>query len=108
MRYILCDDDLFGCLEYDLARYVNRDVRGLFTSPRTLTWRQVIVWIRHLPSDSALGRRGLVADRSWGTTEHLLASVVDTLRIVDWHYVSAHSTDGPPESPIMVRRPSDE
>lgn len=96
---------MLGCLEYDLARFLNRDVRGLFTTPRTLTWRQVIVWIRHLPAESALARRGLVGEQSWSVSEHLLASVVDTLRALDWHYVSAHTADEPPPAPIMVRRP---
>jgi hypothetical protein len=97
---------LFGCLEYDLARFLNRDVRGLFTRPRTLTWRQVIVWIRHLPSDSALARAGLAGRLTWGIQEHLTASVLDSMRVLTWYYLTAHvGPDDAPQPPTPVRRP---
>jgi hypothetical protein len=95
-----------GCLEYDLARYLHVDVRGLFVTPPALTWRQVIVWIRHLPTDSALARRGVLGPGAWSIRDHMLASVIDSIRLVDWHYVSAHVPDEVPP-PTMIRRPGD-
>lgn len=104
LHYILRDDDLLGALEYDLACYLHADARGLFASPPSLTWRQVIVWLRHLPSESALGRCGVLGARSWTLRDHMMASLVDGLRVLDWHYVCAHSPDEVPP-PTMIRRP---
>lgn len=105
MNYILRDDELNGCLEYDLKRYLHEDIRGLFTSPPRLTWRQVAVWIRHLPGDSALARKGFVAG-GWTRQEHLTASVIDTLRVFQYHwFTSKVSEPDDLEEPVMLTRP---
>lgn len=54
----------------------------LFTG--RLTCRQLIVYLRHLPADSALGI-ALHGDAArWGVGEHLLAMAVDVLVGANW------------------------
>lgn len=81
---ILRDDELCGCLEADLKRFYQTDLRDLYRSPRTLTRRQVCVWLRHLPSDSALARRGYAGDTKPSLTEKLQVEMVNELRRVFW------------------------
>jgi hypothetical protein len=49
-----------------------------------LTWRRLAVLVHHLPDDSATwvaihGEKAL-----WGTTDYLLAAVVDNLAAANW------------------------
>jgi hypothetical protein len=100
---------LLGALEYDLRAILAVDIRGLFTSPPTISLRQVIVWIRYLPSDSALGRRGAAGDMKHTLHDRLLAAIVNTGLIHDYHYVGAHSDKGKgPDVPDLIRFPDDE
>lgn len=88
-------------MEWDLRRYLQVDVRGLFTRPRTVTHRQVIVWLRHLPADSALGIRGLAGEVKNSFYDAMWVSVLNELRVLNWRYLSAHS-EKPPEKPHVV------
>jgi hypothetical protein len=91
LRHILKDNNLIGCLEYDLRRYLDVDLRGLYSSPRTITQRQVMVWLRYLPSDAALSRRGLAGDRRSDMTEILQVATLNELRLLNNYYVRSHS-----------------
>ena len=76
------DDELNGCLEYDLKVFFHEDIRGLYTGK--LTRRQVCVWIRHLPGESALVRRGVV-ETEWSRSEHFAVSTWDTARTSNYY-----------------------
>jgi hypothetical protein len=89
-------------LEYDLRRYLQVDVRGLFTHPRTITYRQVIVWIRHLPADSALAIRGLAGEVRNSFNDAMSVAMVNELRVLNWRYLAAHS-DEKPEQPHLIQ-----
>lgn len=95
LLYVLRDNELIGALEYDLRRYLQVDIRGLFRTPRELTYRQVASWLDFLPSDSALVRRGFGGDTEIGLPDRLAAEIVNQLRVIDWHYLSAHSKETP-------------
>jgi hypothetical protein len=83
---------LFGALEYDLMRYMNgTDVRGLYT--KTITYRQVATWIRHLPEDSALSRRGWGGDVKSSFREKLMVATINELRQGNHNYVLAHTDE---------------
>lgn len=56
-------------VEADLSRYHQLDLRGLLAVPQTLTRRQVIVRLRHLPEDSAV--KVALRGNDW-TREHQL------------------------------------
>jgi hypothetical protein len=101
---IIYDDELLGCLESDLDRYYSIDVRGLFTQPRKLTYRQVIVRIRHLPHDSALARRGEAGEYKFSFQDKLQAALLNELRLANYYYVVAHSDakKKPPKEPQML------
>lgn len=88
-----------------------------------LTWRKLLVLLKHLPAESALNtvirnnalERDLAlheakadpAKSSWSTVETLLASLVDEMRINTWVYVQAHSDKKVPK-PDPIRRPGSE
>ncbi|MEU0467320.1 hypothetical protein ABZ215_25235 [Amycolatopsis sp. NPDC006131] len=100
---ILHDNEALGALEYDLRRYLHVDVRGLFTSPRTITRRQVIVWIRHLPADSALGIRGLAGEVKNSFYDQIHVGVLNALWRLNFNYLRAHSAEGSkPEEPDYI------
>lgn len=101
--HILDDDELYGCLEYDLQAYLNIDLAGLWQGKFSV--RKLIMWIRHLPTDSALAARGFAGDDRWGATEHLLATATDYLHLLDYHFLKANST-GKIDKPEFVTRPN--
>lgn len=61
------------------------------------------MWLRHLPSDSALAARGMAGDDRWGMNEQLLAVIADYNLIQDFHFLKAHG--GNPDKPQFVERP---
>ncbi len=103
--YILRDDELCGALEHDLWVHCNGvELKWLFQKPAKITWRRVIIYIRHLPGESALARRGFAGDVNFSTEEKLTAEVINTLRIHNFMYLSAHSKEenGTPEFPELI------
>lgn len=90
-------------IEADLLRWYRLDLQRDLGTPR-LTWRRLRVLLGQLPRESGLVQRTGGDAVRWGAQEHLLASVVDELRIIDWHYVSSHSRKRVP-SPPMIPRP---
>lgn len=68
-------------VEADLRRFYNVRLRELFTGDLTL--RELIVLIKHLPSDCALARSMHGPAAEWGQTEHLLGDVIDLLDIAN-------------------------
>lgn len=83
-----------------------------------MTWRKLGALVRNLPPESATATERRVAepepegkvsdadpgDQPWSQTDLLLAAIVDTLRQIDWHYVSANSKT-PPRAPEPLPRP---
>lgn len=88
--HILRDNELCGALESDLHRFHQADLSWLYTTPRKLTLRKIAVWIRHLPEDSALARRGF-GERKYSLRDTLLAENINTGRIGNWQYVATKS-----------------
>jgi hypothetical protein len=49
-----------------------------------LSWRRLLVLVRHLPADAAC-RRAIDPDNAaWGLAEQLLAAAVDALHTANW------------------------
>ncbi len=103
LNRILKDDELNGALEYDLKVFLHEDIRGLFTAPQRITWRQVCVWLRHLPGDSALVRRGAL-QTEWSRQEHFTVSGIDMMKINGSHAWLIAGVQDLPE-PEMAQRP---
>jgi hypothetical protein len=99
-------------VEADLQRYYRVDLRGLFSG--SLTLRRVGVLVRHLPAESACVSAlaehvdPRAADESpqrlWGTSEHLLAGVLDAVREVAWLVAQTNSSKRIP-APKPIPRP---
>lgn len=66
----------------------------LFTGD--LTWRQLGVYIRQLPRDSALARALAGDDHVWDLHAHLLAVAADALHVANWQR-SARKGARPPK-----------
>jgi hypothetical protein len=101
LRYILSDNDLFGALESDLKRFYGEDIRGLLSEPKWLTYRQVIVWLRHLPEDAALSRRSWAGDRLPSDRDRLMVAAINERRLATYYYLIAHGGDKAQE-PIFI------
>lgn len=88
-------------LEYDFDVRGWDLIGGLWRG--ALTLRKLAVRIRHLPRDSALARALDPAGTRWGETEHLIATLIDTLH-------AANSSDyryprpGTPEEQAAIER----
>lgn len=107
-------------IECDLQRYYGLDYRDLFLRDTRLTWRRLLVLLRHLPPESALNtairndaseselaRNSAQADPArgrWSATESMLASILDAIRMGNWAYVQVHSEQSVPK-PEPIRRP---
>lgn len=79
--------------------------------PMTIGWDGLVVFARHLPPGSATMRNLADGGGEWADgwssafrTNELLAEVIDTLRVINWEYVSTHSK-GHQKKPQMVERP---
>lgn len=95
----------WGALDADLGRLYQLDVTFDLGTPR-LPWRRLRALIRHLPADAALVRKLAGPAPAWGATEHLLASVVDSLSSTNYLLRRAHFK-GNPTPPKPVPRPVD-
>lgn len=83
------------------------DIRDLLRLPRRLTARQVIVYLRHLPNDSALARRGVAMDVAPSQDFRGLSELVNQLRILDYHFVCANTQkkEDLPKKPRLIELP---
>jgi hypothetical protein len=90
VTHLLMDDELCECLQYDLKAELRVDLKGLFSGQFTL--RDLVVWVKHLPSDSALGRRG-IGEHKPALTDRLFASSINEQRLMRWTYISARSNE---------------
>lgn len=71
-----------------------------------LTYRRLGVLIASLPRESLTVRAVQGESAEWGDIEHLLASIVDELRVFCYTYVTAHTKKGShPTKPRFVNRP---
>ena len=69
-------------IDADLARYYGLGLYALGT--RRLTWGRLLSLLRFWPPESALARQLHGEAAEWGSTEHLLAAVVDLLAEANW------------------------
>lgn len=83
------------------------DLRGLYSEPKTVTRRQLVAWLRHLPSDSALARRGLAGDKHSDQNEILQVSMINELRLANYYYVRSHSS-GDVDEPTLLEIENEE
>lgn len=91
-------------IEADLLRWYQLDLQRDLGTDR-LTWRRLRVLLGQLHRESGWVQRAGGDEVRWGVQEHLLASVVDELRILDWHYVGAHSGKRKPPELHLLPRP---
>lgn len=75
-------DQCGSSLYADLLRVFGVDMEGLFHTPPSLSPSKVLFLAENLPGDSltAALSRGDEESAGWGTTEYLLAAVVDAVR----------------------------
>lgn len=89
-------------LAADLSEVYGVDLRDVFdTSPK---W--MLNLIIQLPPGSRFyaAHRGGPQFRGWDETRYILAAVVNSIRVLQWTYVSAHSKRRPP-APDMLPLP---
>jgi hypothetical protein len=107
-------------IEADLHRYYGLDFVDLFVKGSRLTWRKLLVLVRHLPPESAVntairntmpesvmaraGAKNDPAKSSWSSMESLMALLIDELRQQTWVYVQSKS-DKRIARPAPIRRP---
>lgn len=94
-------------IEADLARYYPRDADQLdrWYSGR-MTWRRLWVLISQLPPDSATQAElsGGQDVATWTTLVELTAQAVDSIKALDYHFMSAN-TKSHVQPPTPVPRP---
>jgi hypothetical protein len=107
-------------IEADLQRYYGLDFVKLFVPGSGLTWRKLLVLVRHLPPESAvntairntmpesvMARAGAKHDptkSSWSALESLVALLIDEVRQQTWTYVQSKS-EKRVARPTPIRRP---
>lgn len=91
-------------MEADFRSIYGLDVRLLWV--RRLTFRQVFNYVKHLPNDSALRREISGPIAQWSQSEHLLAGVIDEIRMLTWT-LKQIQTEDKIEFPNLLRRPGD-
>lgn len=65
-----------------------------------MSWRKVLAWLKHLPTDSALTRAVDPDDAEWTLTNHLLAGVIDLQAQANFMW-----SDGKGPKPKPIPRP---
>lgn len=78
---LIDDQRLCGALEADL---IAAGLRLRWFPAPDYTWRDLVIFVAHLPSSSALSKLQLGDDAYWGISEHLAAMQVDYLRLLAW------------------------
>ncbi len=72
-----------------------------------LTWRQLSVYLRGLPRESATAREIGGPDLEWGLSEHLLAAAFDALQVANWQRAQRKSKAPKPTPRPGVRDGAD-
>jgi len=90
-------------LEYDLmrmTRYTLDDLGG------ALPERALLAFVRHLPLESATVAE-TDARGGWSITQHLLATLIEAVEALDWHFMCSRVKSGhsKPEKPRPIPRP---
>ncbi len=62
------------------------------------------MWIRHLPSESALAARGYAGDDRWNNQTYVLAGISDYVQMLDYHFLKSKNAKNLSE-PTWVERP---
>lgn len=52
--------------------------------PTRVSWRALVLMIRHSPRDSTVYRVVFGEQADWGVTDHLLATIADILNLILW------------------------
>ena len=52
--------------------------------PDRVSWRALILMVRHSPRDSTVYRVVFGEQADWGVTDHLLATIADILNLILW------------------------
>lgn len=92
----------------DLLRFYGVDLLDAYARPSRLSLRRLAVLVRGLPVDSATAR-AYDPSLQWSTTEHLLAHVLDVLRVGNWLTVETNKKKGARNPyPTPIPRPGDE
>ena len=88
----------------DLLEVYQVDLRDVFTAKVSPKW--LLMLITQLPPGSRFyaARRGGAQFRGWDEDRYLMAAIVNSIRVLQWTYVAAHSKRKPPE-PDMVPIP---
>lgn len=69
-------------MEADLLRFYHLDLAADLGG-ESLSWPRLARLVRQLPPESATWQ-SFTGPEPWGTTEHLLALIVDVLQIANW------------------------
>ena len=77
------DEDALTALEADLIREGVR-LRWVGDGTDRLSWRDVLVLVKHMDGTAALAAQLSGDDSKWDLQTHLLASVVDGVRAMVW------------------------
>ena len=88
-------------MEADLLRVYGVDLLDLGTT--RLKWDRLARLIQHLPPDAATVAAISGPAAQWGSTEYLLALVVDALHVANWQRVG----DKKAKAPTPLPRPGD-
>jgi hypothetical protein len=89
-------------------RYFGADLLDAYATPPRLSLRRLAVMVRGLPADSATAR-AVEPYLQWSPTEHLLAHVLDVLRVGNWLVVESNKRKGSRNPyPKPIPRPGDE
>jgi hypothetical protein len=94
-------DEHGEALSYDL---IGLGLRLEWLGSERLTWRDLLVIVRHLPQDSALSRSMNGSISSWTVTDYLLADIFDALNIANWQRANA-GKKSPSPKPKPYPRP---
>lgn len=85
-----------------MQAHCNIDILDFFRHKYSI--RKLIMWIRHLPSESALAARGIAGDDRWGKGEYLAAIIADYINVLDYHFLSANGAKSL-KKPEFIERP---
>jgi hypothetical protein len=92
--------DSYGAeIAADLAEVYRVDLRDVFTTPPH--W--LLMLIVQLPAGSRFyaARRGGPQFRGWDETRYIMAAVVNSIRVLQWTYIAAHTKRRPPLPEMM-------
>lgn len=90
------DDQRLAALEYDLLERGLR-LRWVGDGTGRMSWRDLYVFISHLPDDSAVAR--YLSGSSWSISNYLQAEIIDGLAAISWQLSGNKHLDKPAPYP---------